>query len=103
MRARGGLGCALLLLLCIAPAIAGASEERGHEQSRVIVLHGLGRSATSMWLLAERLDDSGFAVHNVDYPSTKEKVDALIERVVRDIADKYNVGINKGKTALIIG
>lgn len=46
---------------------------------QVVVLHGLGRSSMSMWLLANRLTQAGFAVHNLDYPSTEETIDQLVE------------------------
>jgi triacylglycerol esterase/lipase EstA (alpha/beta hydrolase family) len=46
---------------------------------KVVVLHGLGRSSVSMWLLASRLTQAGFEVHNLDYPSTEETIDQLVE------------------------
>lgn len=46
---------------------------------QVVVLHGLGRSSFSMWLLASRLTQAGFEVHNLDYPSTEERIDQLVE------------------------
>jgi pimeloyl-ACP methyl ester carboxylesterase len=46
---------------------------------QVVVLHGLGRSSMSMWLLASRLTEAGFEVHNLDYPSTEETIDRLVE------------------------
>ncbi len=46
---------------------------------RVVVLHGLGRSSTSMWLLASRLTQAGFEVHNLDYPSTEATINQLVE------------------------
>lgn len=46
---------------------------------QVVVLHGLGRSSTSMWLLANRLTQAGFEVHNLDYPSTEATIDQLVE------------------------
>jgi len=33
----------------------------------------------SMWLLASRLTEAGFEVHNLDYPSTEETIDQLVE------------------------
>jgi alpha-beta hydrolase superfamily lysophospholipase len=32
-----------------------------------------------MWLLASRLTQAGFEVHNLDYPSTEETIDQLVE------------------------
>jgi len=45
---------------------------------QVVVLHGLGRSSMSMWLLANRLTQAGFEVHNLDYPSTQASVQELV-------------------------
>ena len=35
----------------------------------VVLLHGLGRSNSAMWLLASRLEDAGFHVERVGYSS----------------------------------
>jgi len=49
----------------------------------VIALHGLGRSSRSMSRLAGRLSAAGFAVDNLDYPSTKESFDELVDGLSR--------------------
>jgi pimeloyl-ACP methyl ester carboxylesterase len=51
----------------------------------VVVLHGLGRSSASMWLLAERISSAGFSVHNIDYPSTDGSVHALVGQLAIEI------------------
>jgi len=43
----------------------------------VVLLHGLARTAFAMQVLDERLQSVGFAVANVDYPSTKMPVEEL--------------------------
>ena len=43
----------------------------------VILLHGLARSADAMQLLATRLEQAGYAVSNVDYPSTHYPIEQL--------------------------
>jgi endonuclease/exonuclease/phosphatase family metal-dependent hydrolase len=44
-----------------------------------ILVHGLGRSATSMALLEHRLEGAGFRVVSVDYPSTRRPLEALVD------------------------
>ncbi|MEL6476080.1 MAG: alpha/beta fold hydrolase [Pseudomonadota bacterium] len=39
---------------------------------QVVLLHGLGRSPASMWLIARRLRRDGFRVHQIGYPSTRQ-------------------------------
>ena len=47
----------------------------------VVLLHGLARTATSMWLLELRLQDAGFHTVNETYPSTTQPLGELIETV----------------------
>jgi len=46
---------------------------------KVVLLHGFGRSAKSMLLLNSALTEAGFDVHNLDYPSTNQAPEALVE------------------------
>ncbi len=48
----------------------------------VVLLHGLARSAGSMEDLAERLEQEGYTVSNVDYPSTQFSVEELAPMAV---------------------
>lgn len=48
----------------------------------VILLHGLARTSKSMETLAKVLEDSGYAVRNVDYPSRKHPIDSLSEMAI---------------------
>ena len=43
----------------------------------VVLLHGLGRTSKSMWLLERKLANRGFSVVNLDYPSRKYSVERL--------------------------
>jgi triacylglycerol lipase len=45
----------------------------------VVLVHGLGRTPMSMALLGARLADAGYRVVNVDYPSTREPMEQLVE------------------------
>jgi len=53
---------------------SGASVPGDRPTETVVLLHGLGRSATSLRSLARRLADEGFAVVNYDYASTRRDV-----------------------------
>ena len=51
----------------------------------VILLHGLSRTPRSMRLLQEALVQAGYGVMNHGYPSTKEPIAQLVERVGRKV------------------
>lgn len=53
----------------------------------VVLLHALGRSRWSMWLLARRLRAAGWPVAMVGYPSLRLPIEAAAERVARDVAN----------------
>lgn len=46
-----------------------------------MLVHGLGRTRVSMALLGSRLGDAGFRVVNIGYPSTREPMEPLVERL----------------------
>lgn len=52
----------------------------------VVLLHGLARTAASMNDLADAFQEAGYAVANIDYPSTKQTIEKLapetIERAI---------------------
>ncbi len=43
----------------------------------VVLLHGLGRTSKSMWIMERKLADHGFSVINLDYPSRKYSIERL--------------------------
>ena len=53
----------------------------------VVVVHGLGRTATSMALLVTRLQEDGYRVVNFGYPSTKETIEELVARLDKAVTD----------------
>jgi hypothetical protein len=78
----------LLITAClIAPAGAffGDSEQRSETRELVVLLHGLGRGKTSMWLLASRLEDAGFAIKRVGYGSLDQTPDEILEEITAQI------------------
>lgn len=64
-----------LLLISLIPLMATAGD-------CVVLLHGLARTAGSMDEMAERLEEAGFQVVNLDYPSRHHPVAELAERAV---------------------
>ncbi|MDX1587327.1 MAG: alpha/beta hydrolase [Oleiphilaceae bacterium] len=48
----------------------------------VVLLHGLARTENSMNLMAEALEQAGYEVCNLYYPSTEHPVEELVEKTV---------------------
>ncbi|MEM8885967.1 MAG: alpha/beta fold hydrolase [Planctomycetota bacterium] len=59
------------------PPVSGADE--------VVLLHGLGRSASTMRILEWRLRTAGFRVLNIDYDSLQEDFDEVVGKVARRV------------------
>ena len=66
----------LLALPPILPLTAHGSEG-DHDKECVILLHGMGRSKSSMEEVEAFLLDKGYQVVNFDYPSTTESIERL--------------------------
>jgi pimeloyl-ACP methyl ester carboxylesterase len=67
-------------MVIAASALAVAAPSRAPlADDCVVLLHGLGRSAHSMRSLEAALDEEGYRVVNVDYPSRKHPIDELSE------------------------
>jgi len=56
----------------------------------VVILHGIARSNSHMEPLAEYLQKHGYKVLNIDYPSTKHKIEQLIEILDLKISKKID-------------
>ena len=65
---------AVALFLCFLPALVRAD--------CVVLLHGLARSETSLFLLEEGLEEQGYKVVRQNYPSTEETVASLAAAVL---------------------
>lgn len=48
----------------------------------VVLLHGLARSASSMWVMEEALEAEGYKVINLGYPSTKAEIPVLANTAI---------------------
>jgi pimeloyl-ACP methyl ester carboxylesterase len=71
------LACAALVLAAAMLPSAHASEPQAVRGERVVLLHGLARSASSMSRMAKALERAGFDVCNVSYPSRKHAIEEL--------------------------
>ncbi len=52
----------------------------------VVLLHGLGRNNSAMWLLTSRLEDAGYEAHQIEYDSFRSTPEQIITSVERAIA-----------------
>ncbi len=78
------LNMSAALAAAAALAVPGRAPATGDREA-VLLLHGLARGRESMSALAARLAEAGYAVSNVDYPST----DATPEELIRIVTDAY--------------
>ncbi|TJY64808.1 alpha/beta fold hydrolase [Sinimarinibacterium sp. CAU 1509] len=68
-----------LLLSGLSGAVPAAAAEKA---DTVVLLHGLARSSASMGSMARVLGHHGYAVVNLDYPSTRAPVEQLVDQVL---------------------
>ncbi|MCE3254674.1 MAG: lipase [Rickettsiaceae bacterium] len=54
----------------------------------VIILHGIARSSNHMKKLANRIEEAGFDVINLDYPSTSHNIENLTDFIQAEISKK---------------
>ena len=75
--------CFLLLSLIIAANFAHANSGGDY----VVVFHGIARSSSQMEPLAKYLEEKGYDVINIDYPSTDYKLEKLVEIVDKKMSE----------------
>lgn len=74
--------CMLLAVIASAAAEAPAlAPQAGDKREMVVLVHGMGRSRLSMFVMARSLESSGYRVLNWGYPSTAKGVPVLGERL----------------------
>lgn len=81
------LGIILVTLVVFTPinVLIAENEVVSDNKEIVVLLHGLGRNTTSMWLLASRLEDAGYDVHRVGYSSLDQKPAEILKDISLDI------------------
>ena len=61
------------------------SEDAKDDRDIVVLLHGLGRTETAMWRLADRLEDGGYRVERIGYHSLRDTPEEILEDIGRQI------------------
>lgn len=69
----------ITVFVCLATLLHAAPCAFGVETETVILLHGYGRTTFSMRPLQNRLEEAGFLVHNIGYPSMRRSPPELVE------------------------
>lgn len=78
---------ALLGALAVALPVASAeSVTAASTDKTVILLHGLGRTSRAMACLVAPLEQAGFTVHNIGYPSRSKAIPELADGVAAELA-----------------
>ncbi len=52
------------------------------DEECVVLLHGMARSDSSMNKMEAKLEKSGYAVVNFDYPSTKHDIESIAKNYI---------------------
>jgi triacylglycerol lipase len=81
-----------LLLAAPSPASEGTVSAEGPQvlgaaRTRVVMLHGLGRSERAMRRIARRFQESGFSAIPIGYDSTSQTLDQIVDEVSGRLAD----------------
>jgi pimeloyl-ACP methyl ester carboxylesterase len=77
----------LVLLLTCQAVVAGPELPRKQAGDRdvVVLLHGLGRNNTAMWLPGRRLENAGFHVERIGYSSLQASPSEILEEISSQI------------------
>ncbi len=79
------IGLVLMLVLPSANIVLADERPAG---DYVVLLHGIARSSSHMEKLQTHLEQQGYEVINLDYPSTKHTLEQLVEIIHQHLADK---------------
>ena len=74
--------------LCVGACAQKESGAVTHSAECVVLLHGLARSSLSMERMKWFLQETGYKVANVDYPSREHKIEDLASMAVQDGLDQ---------------
>ncbi|BBO74859.1 acetyltransferase [Desulfosarcina widdelii] len=87
MKRKAGLLTMIFVCCCATAFSAEMIVPDKTPTAHVILLHGMGRSCRSMSKMAGYLADSGYAVVNLDYPSTGADIETLSLGVVAEAVE----------------
>jgi len=82
----------LALALLAGPARAEAPAQEGG--GCVVLLHGLGRTGSSLLVMEELLGAAGFQVVNLGYPSTEASIESFVDDVSNAVAACGDARVN---------
>ena len=71
----------LISILALASALGACAPEPPPDADTVILVHGLGRTPASMFILEARLEAAGYRVESFGYPSRSEPIEDLVVRL----------------------
>ncbi len=77
----------VLFVALLAPLPAAAEDAAAAGGDCVVLLHGLGRTGSSLTVMEEMLEASGFRVVNEGYPSTETTIEGFLDYVSRAVAE----------------
>lgn len=88
----------LCFLLFVLMGCQNVNEFEPTEQ--VVLLHGLGRSGSAMYLLGKRINEAGYQTHIIEYDSLKKSPDLIIKAVGQEIDERCR---DNGLTVHFVG
>lgn len=90
---------ALIIIIMLFGYMADMSRAAEAKGEYVVILHGIVRSSSHMQPLAKYLEDAGYDVINLDYPSTKYSLEVLVEVINKNLSSK----LTENKTVNYVG
>ncbi len=85
---------ALTLFGCSKPEVDTLdSKSNVHRSEQVIIVHGLARSAWSMQNMAKNIEQQGYQVCVVDYPTLRQPIEHTLEESAKELSrciDEFN-------------
>lgn len=73
------------------------AEEKTPVNEHVIILHGMGRTHRAMKKIEKHLENVGYQVTNLDYPSTQKPIEKIAEE---DLGETVEKCLKKGATTI---
>lgn len=92
-----GKTVSLAALFCVMAGVFAAGEEPVEKvragSETVVLLHGMGRTRASMWLMEVRLRSAGYAVLNFPYSAKAASMDVLSDDLRAFLAEKVETPV----------
>lgn len=85
------------LIFVLEGVVSSSQAAKAAEIEQVILVHGLGRSGSSMWLIESRLQDLGYQTCSVNYGSRKFSIARLVSDLKVQIGNCHKIASDKSK------